>query len=228
MQKRFSILGPVRGFALIAVLSSLTMVALLFAISSRLTLASQSFYATEKRILETQQETAMILRLIGNIDREDALRVFDSWEASVGSRGFVRLQDVGGLIDLNTTTPDVISRLVQEFGGTTSKVANYFEWRRSGHRLYRIGDFLNFFSISANETTRLQSVATLFSGRRTFDGAIAPLQVYDATGWVPEESVSGVASKSDNFAVYATDRSGNYETLLGSINFGTGVILAAD
>ena len=47
------------------------------------------------------------------------------------------LQDVGGLIDLNTIAPDMLARVVEVFELGPEAMADYVTWRRSGRGLLR-------------------------------------------------------------------------------------------
>lgn len=226
MRTKISQFGSKGGFALVAVLSSLTILLLLFVISSRLTLASQSFYATEKHILQARHNAAGTMSVLASLSREDVQKIVASRAPISKSEDAISLQDVNGLIDLNTASPEILGALIGQLGGNLDALPDYLDWRRRGHRLYRINDVMPFFEIPSANTAQLESIGTLYSGRRDVDFERAPTQVLEVIQLgraVPEQSDR---RPSENLAIYKVDSESGRQKLLGIINYGGAGVLA--
>lgn len=166
------------GFALVVVLSTLSIIALLFAISSSRILTRAGDLATEQRLAEWTLRRSDLLDLAvagfgagdGQVPADGELRV-------PGGDGelTVRLRDTGGLIDLNTAAPEILDQLAAALGVSADAMAEYRRWRRTPRRLQRVSDFARITGLGPEESRRLQEVATVYSGRR----GVAPAHASD-------------------------------------------------
>ena len=89
------------GFAIVVVLASLLILTTLFAIASQRSMAHVQNQGAERQLAQRQADNAAILTILRNLTSEDFLG-----ETIILPEPFdgtsLRLQDVGGLIDLNT------------------------------------------------------------------------------------------------------------------------------
>jgi type II secretory pathway component PulK len=166
------------GFALILVLSTLTILTLLFA-------------ATNNRVLGQLQANNSELTLNSkNATNASLLQFAQNWKvAHPAETGPVSItfnnqhwqfefQDVGGLIDLNTAQPELRQTLFKHLAASASEAAEYEEkyiaWRRSGKRLIRIDDLYRILERDARAFSRLDRFATISSGRSGISPDHAP------------------------------------------------------
>lgn len=158
-----------KGFALIVVLSTLGVIAVLFAISSDRIVA---------RVGETRIETRLLIR---GHDSRDLLRLatesFGVSEQSLAvdqllpvktarGNGVLRLKDVGGLVDLNTAAPELLDHLADALDISAAALSDYRRWRRKPHRLVRVSDFVRLTGADPETGELLQQIATVYSGRQ--------------------------------------------------------------
>ncbi|MES0863753.1 hypothetical protein ABLN87_15495 [Ruegeria sp. SCPT10] len=157
-----------QGFALIVVLSTLSIVALLFAITSNRFLAGQAYTEAELELGRFQQENQALAELaIGvfgpgsnQIDPQTSL-VFQQ----NGRELTLILQDVGGLIDLNTAGPELLNALFKALEIPDAAVEQFREWRRKSYRLHSVADFARVADTPYEDGLRLREFATVHSGR---------------------------------------------------------------
>ena len=161
-----------QGFALIVVLFSLAVLAVLFSTASTRTLASLQFNRAEIVAAE---------RLDAQVQIVDALRVLGRPEGdrfNWAGRS-VRLQSTGGLVDLNAAAPELLERLLIGFDLTAPEraaaLAAYRNWRRQGLRLQRVSDFARITGVAPDRVADIKALATVHSGRSTLSAAQAPL-----------------------------------------------------
>jgi type II secretory pathway component PulJ len=155
-----------RGFALIVVLGTLSLIALLFATAQIRLLARVADSSTEALIAERALAQRSLLRLAadlygaGDVPPEQVLTV-----PYLGGEAQVRLRDVAGLVDLNTGNPEMLDRLAEALGVTAGQMAAYRDWRRAPHRLHSVRDFGRVAGTSRDAVAGLEQIATVFSGR---------------------------------------------------------------
>lgn len=169
------------GFALILVLASLLILTTLFAIIQTRSLNYRFWAGTEQTILTNQLYNHEALRLA------ISLRIANPSETifDLGDGKKIVLQDVGGLIDLNTAAPELLDRLANDIGVTPNGLRRYHEWRAAGHRLMRVADFLRVTGAPDTAEPRLFAAATVFSGRSGIAPDVANLSALQiATGQV--------------------------------------------
>lgn len=188
------------------VLSSLLLLTALFAIASQRSLGHIYGQTSELDLAARQVANAEILGLLislppsaiseGNIDLPEPY-------ADVS----MRIQDVGGLIDLNAASPELLERMYAQLGFIPQAAAEFRDWRRDGRRLLRVSDLIR---ITGEQSANLDKVATVYSGRRGISADLAPPEVVHLFGTVSgnipvafQSAPSGV-----NYAVYSDQ--GNY------------------
>lgn len=79
----------------------------------------------------------------------------------------VTLQDVSGMVDLNTANPALLERLLTNAGieNVAQVTEHYQNWRQEGNRLSRINDFGRIAEITQIEMEHIAPHVTIFSGR---------------------------------------------------------------
>ncbi|WP_159086864.1 hypothetical protein [Loktanella sp. Alg231-35] len=201
------------GFAIIVVLSSLLILTILFAIASQRSMAHVQTQSAERYLAKQRHENAAILTILRDMGDEAAS--FDTLTLPVPFEGAtVRLQDVGGLIDLNTASPELLERMFDVVGFPEDAARSVRDWKQDGQRFIRIDDVIRVTNADAILLDDMQFVATVHSGRR----GIAPSVALDAVleiAAVNDEAAPSMA----NFAVYRAGRQG--ERLIGVVNLGS-------
>jgi len=231
--------GGRAGFALVVVLSTLSIIALLFAISSSRILSGAGQTATESRLAQRGFLERELLDLAvasfgdgeGRIDAADVLNVRLN-----GNNVVVRLRDAGGRIDLNTAAPELLEHLARSLDLEPGMLDAYRAWRRTPHRLLRVSDFARISGAGPAAIDRLKRAATVYSGRRGISPEHATFEVLRLVSGgdggrdllpsqVPEEWRTPPSGAI--FDVYL-ERSGMPEQRIGTIRLGpSGKVLAA-
>jgi hypothetical protein len=157
-------LSPTSGFALIVVLSTLAILTLLFAISTRLSLAHIQAQETELHIAE---RAALNKRLLHGVSGHLAeAREGGTYEITVDGQSYqLRVIDVGGLVDLNTASPPLLDAYLSALGMTQEEIARLRAWRQTSKRLLRVEDLIRVTGTTALDQSLLLQTATVHSGR---------------------------------------------------------------
>lgn len=165
------------GFALIAVLFSLVVLVLLFGSAQKnfvghATLLSAQYHS-EARDLADQNLDA-IMRLY-SIDRTISELAID------GQKVKISFQDVGGLVDLNTASPDLLRLLLTNLGveNLAAALNQYQIWRSQGYKLHCVSDFARITNLPPAIAATLAPMATVSSGRKGIDPNAAPLALLE-------------------------------------------------
>lgn len=155
-------------------LFSLAILTLLFSAASTRTLASLQFSAAEIVASDREGTRVEVLDALIALGRPDSNQ-FD-W----GGRS-LRLQSVGGLVDLNTAVPELLERLLVGYGLSATARADalqsYRAWRRTGYRLQRVSDFVRVTGLRTEDLPDLEYFATVHSGRARLSTEQAPRQL---------------------------------------------------
>ncbi|WP_170328202.1 hypothetical protein [Ruegeria arenilitoris] len=166
-----------QGFALIVVLSTLSIVALLFAITSSRFLTKLTTSEAELELGSRQQENRVMAELALDVFSEGVGQV-DPREPLVFQQGGRELalvmQDVGGLVDLNTAAPDLLDALCASLSIPSDAVERFRKWRRTPYRLHSVADFARVAEIPYEDGLRLKEYATVHSGRFGVAPDLAP------------------------------------------------------
>ncbi|WP_284165983.1 hypothetical protein [Frigidibacter sp. SD6-1] len=208
----------------------------LFAVTQKRLLARHSGDAADRIVLANMVEATALLRLALRLRANDATAVSYDIEWA-DKRMQLNLQDVGGLIDLNTANPDLLSRLADDLKVSHDGMRDLREWRRLSLRLLSLQDFVRLTGAAPDSLERLRSAATVHSGRPGIDIASASLSALEiATGssGTDEElrrhvpSVFSSQPTGTIFDVYlAADDGSSFAAYLGTIasDGGSGRIL---
>lgn len=163
------------GFALPLVLGGLLLVSALFATAQTRGLSQISQLATEHELLNRMAEDRELLALalvaLGNSEVSSDVLLAD------GSDRTLMLQDVGGLIDLNTAHPDLLQKICIHLTDDTSCIVKLRDWRRTGRRLLSVRDFGRIVGLPVAKVDGLAALATVYSGRFGIDPERAPDEV---------------------------------------------------
>lgn len=166
-----------QGFALIVVLSALLVLTTLFAITQTRSMTTLQASALERLLLSQSQRDEDLLRLA------IAYRLAspDDTQFEV-PEGQLILQDVGGLIDLNTAAPELLDRLASGLGISNERMTAFRDWRRVPHRTLSTNDFARLTGIAPVDRARLMQLTTVFSGRSGIAPDFAPDSVWSVIG----------------------------------------------
>lgn len=201
---------PKGGFAIVMVLASLTVLTMVFAITSQRSMTHLHTIQADRHLAGTQadNQAILIVLLAAGRDLTGAPIVLPPpYEEAE-----LRLQDVGGLIDLNTASPALLSRLFGALDFPSDAQTVFTNWRQEGQRLQRVDDLIRITGADPRLLPVLEQVATVHSGRRGVSLEVAPERVKEISG--PDD---GTVPSTVNFAVYRTI-SGE-ERLLGILSY---------
>ncbi|WP_322892206.1 MULTISPECIES: hypothetical protein [unclassified Yoonia] len=199
------------GFAIIVVLASLLILTTVFAIASNRSFAQIQMQTGERTLSLRQFVNAEILTLLISIDLDSSLSDVVSLPYPFDGVG-LRIQDVGGLIDLNTGRPELLARLFSALNAPNTAAANFWDWRRDGRRLQRVEDLIRIADIDTEQREALLAMATVHSGRNGVADAVAQDNVRALAAGLPQ-----TAPSQANFAVFL--QSNGRERLIGIISY---------
>ena len=209
-----------RGFALIVVLSSLAILTIIFAVASSRTMSRLLDGATERMLAQRGATNRELLQLALQLKSTTQGRDKTEFTVSLNGQDYTLfLQDVGGLIDLNTAAPDMLERVVEAFDLGPDAMADYIAWRRSGRRLLRAGDFLRVTGAGQDRLAELQAIATVHSGRRGIAPDVAAAGVLALLGEDPPPAWLSPPSGVN----YAVVLRGERTRRIGVVHVGQGV-----
>lgn len=139
--------------------------------------------ATERTLAQRNFNAHEMLKLAIQLKSSAAGREKTEFKLQIDGKGqTLFLQDVGGLIDLNTAAPEILEKIVAAFDLGPDAMPNYIAWRRSGRRLQRVGDFLRITGGTQELLAELTSLTTVKSGRRGIAPDQAPAAVLALLG----------------------------------------------
>lgn len=189
---------------------------MIFATASNRSLAHLVDSSTEARLLGQQHERVALLRLVAATASLDDV-ILDDLPPPFENL-MVRLQDVGGLIDLNAATPELIGALFAATRLPPEAQARYWDWRRGPRRLLRTSDLPSVTGAPRDLAPWLDEVATVFSGGSGVAEAVAPEQV---RAMLREGALStdlpASLSPSSNWAVYVRRSGVEVEQYWGTV-----------
>lgn len=165
------------GFALIAVLFSLVILVLLFGSAQKNFIAHATFLGAQTH---KEADDIIVQDLIAIIHLYSTNPDITSIEID-GEAMSIDFQDAGGLVDLNTASPDLLHLLLTGIGieDVSTTLAKYQSWRRQGYKLQRISDFARITGLPFSVTADLAPFATVKSGRKGIDPDSAPLALLE-------------------------------------------------
>lgn len=212
------------GFALVVVLFSLAVIGILFAVASTRTLTKLQESATERTLIVRHQSEMDILNLAIGWKSLPENQGMNSFEIELNDNRYqIRLLDVGGLIDLNTASPELLGILFDWIGASQDAIIRFRDWRRSGNRLQRVSDLFTIAGIAAPADIELAQYATVFSGRRGVAIDEAPSLLVDLikrTAGPDADTDSRFASAASNvnFLVVVSKLGSRNEKIVGTIH----------
>ncbi|MDA7966139.1 hypothetical protein [Ruegeria sp.] len=185
-----------QGFALIVVLSTLSIVALLFAITSSRFLANLKDSEAELILAKRQQENQALAELALGVFHQQSNQTDPQTPLTIRQNGREQtlvLQDVGGLVDLNTAAPDLLNALSTSLGVPDEALERFRDWRRTPYRLQSVVDFARVSEVPYEVGLRLKEFATVHSGRFGIASDLAPLGLIERLRVAaPRGSVQGL------------------------------------
>lgn len=188
-----------RGFALLIVLTTLTILTLLYGVSTRLGVAHLQIRSAEAELASRAAEGPMFLRAAAlQVATNPITRTVATSEGS----GQIQIVDAGGMIDLNTAAPPLLDRYLDALGFRPDEIQRFRTWRQEGRRLLRRQDLIRVSGAEAADIATLALTATVVSGRTGVAADAAP------------DALTALLSPSA-FDPYATPPSGvNFEVFL--------------
>ena len=213
------------GFALVVVLFGLAVIGILFAVASTRSLSKLQEIASERILIEKSQIEQDILNLAIGWKALPESKEATEFDIDLnGKRYNVRLQDVGGLIDLNTASPELLEILFEKMGADRGGIVRFRDWRRNGQRLQRVGDILSIAGITAPKELDLAHYTTVYSGRRGVAFSVLSNEMRDlivgtaGPGADRDPRFSSTASNV-NFLVITSEVGTEPENPIGTIHF---------
>ena len=197
---------------MIVVLASLAILTIIFAIASQRSMTLLQTVAAEEQLLARQHRTLEILQIVASAGPEIAETT--SLQLPTGPVD-PRIQDVGGLIDLNTASPELLGQLFDALDFPADADDRFRAWRRDGRRLQRVDDVVRITGADPAITPTLHGVATVHSGRRGIAADVAPQVVLDIAAPAQVSPRSGT-----NFAIYHNEN--QKEVLVGVVSIVVG------
>ena len=210
-----------RGFAIIVVLSGLMVLTALLAVASQRSLAHLIDSSSEVRLARSQHDRMALLRLVRRTGAAEDPELTDLPPPYDGLT--VRLQDVAGLVDLNTAAPELLDALFARLGLSEQELRRFRTWRGQGHRLLRATDLIRVAEADPQVAPMLARVATVFSGRTGVAGAVAPPEVIEmlrsGTSSIPPELLALAPSRT-NFVVVVGETGHGEDQVWGTVYIG--------
>ncbi|MEE9455330.1 MAG: hypothetical protein V3V13_13250 [Paracoccaceae bacterium] len=163
------------GFALIAVLFSLVILILLFGSAQKNFLTHTMLIGAQFHKVE-QDAVRPNLMALSQIYADTAEPVTVQLDGQDLSAHF---QDVGGLVDLNYASPELLELLLNALGlaphQTSTAILAFRDFRQTGLRLQRVSDFARIARLDPATIPNLANFATVHSGRTGIAPDIAPI-----------------------------------------------------
>lgn len=181
-----------QGFALIVVLSTLSIVALLFAIASSRFISSLMYGEAEIVLGKREQENRAFAELALGAFGQGTSRIDPSDPMILqNEKNEIKLvlQDVGGLIDLNAAAPDLLDTLTDSLDMPIDAIEIFRDWRRTPYRLQSVADFSRVANVPYEDGLRLRKFATVHSGRSGISPDAAPSELLTLLEGVSEASL---------------------------------------
>lgn len=118
--------------------------------------------------------------VIGQIFADTSLPVAVELNGQILEANF---QDVGGLVDLNYASPELLEGLLIALGLTsqeaTAVMLTFRDFRRTGLGLQRVSDFERIVGLVPNTLPTLANFTTVHSGRTGIAPDVAPLRLLE-------------------------------------------------
>jgi len=163
------------GYALITVLFSLAILTVLIGSASRLAI-NHAMVLKGQAVLSSRLTLTKSLLYLAVSKRQGQENSSHIRMVFKGSNYTAIFQDVGGLVDLNTASPDLLSTVLENLGARDPSdiIEKLRAWRRQGYRLLRSEDFARITGLSSAVMRPLSQITTVFSGRRGISPDVAP------------------------------------------------------
>ena len=166
------------GYALIVVLGMLATLALVFSITTVLVQTRSKGYHSEFVLAKKNSRVSGLLdvALVSLLD-DPAVAGKGLQLAVDGVFYDIQYQDVAGLIDLNTASPELLDPVFVKFNIEPDMQDIFWEWRGAGNAFYRLSDFQSLMQTKFEDGEELTEIATVLSGRRGVSLDVAPEEV---------------------------------------------------
>lgn len=181
-------------------LSTLAILTLLFAVSTRLSLAHLQTQNTELLLAERNATRVHLLETARDLLAKDS-SIRDISVQLADTVYVIKVVDAGGLVDLNTASPNLLDSYLDAIGLTIEERERFRAWRQSSKRLLRFSDLIRVSDASDSDTTLLSATATVFSGRSGVSLQEASLETQDLLAPFWQDSWATAPSNS-NFELF--------------------------
>ena len=166
------------GFALVAVLSAIIILVALFVVTLTRLQGQVMRLAAESSLIALQSlnQSALTFVLAAHqaADFDPSLPL----ELVLGGTNYsLRLQDAGGLIDVNTANSRLIEALLVRLELSDGALERWRAFRRDGARFLSLGHFVQVVGGRRDLLDTLPGLATVFSGRTGVAPESAPSEV---------------------------------------------------
>ncbi len=167
-----------QGFALIAVLFSLAILTLLF-------VAAQKNLMSHTLVLNAEMERYKRQEIIYSVPAIALLGIGTEEPADIivgGDIYKITVQDVGGLVDVNTAHISLVEKLLSSAtnGQTTEYMSRYSDWRGEGRSFHRAEDFQRAVGQDDDTYRRIAPFLTIHSGRTGISPDVAPMELLES------------------------------------------------
>ncbi|WP_214569024.1 hypothetical protein [Aliiroseovarius lamellibrachiae] len=215
-----------RGFALIVVLSMLSVITFLVAGTTTRVVSRATDIDTEKRIMRTAHETAALLSFaiaaFGSSPKQipPSQKVTVPWQDDYAE---LRLQDVAGLIDLNTADTALVETFVSAMGLPSSVIDTLQVRRSNSQRLESVGELPRVVGMPIEDMNAIAMFATVHSGRRGLALDVTPEDLIEALGGRDHLQSRFQQSKPSGAVYLAIVNGDGKDKLLGVVLLSQGV-----
>ncbi len=137
----------------------------------------------------------------------------------------VHLTDVGQLIDLNSSAPQLVDLLFEELNLSPDQRQRFRQWRRTGSRVLRVTDLFRILEISPSDAPEIFHLATVHSGRVGISEPEIDDAIYNFTRRLPAALQT---PPTGNTFVVSLARNSGYLGVVRLTSQGRGIVLEAE
>ena len=168
-----------RGFAILVVLFGLSIVTALYAISSTLTISAVKRNSVDLRLaVEASERFGLLEASLPFLPSDDAVATI-----VLGDTSFL-MQDVTGMIDLNTASRPLLDAFFEAAEFSAEEYRRFIDWRASGQRLQRAEDLWRITQRTPSFPD-LHRIITVHSGSVGVSDVAVTRALSELMGWPP-------------------------------------------